>query len=198
MMAGDARPTPAHAGSEADVAPAERLDDVAARDLVERLESLLARLEALPDQLARSMALDAVESLVRLYGEGLARIVEHIDGIGDPALTSAIAHDELVSHLLVLHGLHPESLEARVRRAIDELGPYLHSHAAEVELLSITGDLAHVRITSTGHGSVPPGKTVRVAVESAVLRAAPELEHVEVEGVANAAQQLVTIEGPRR
>jgi Fe-S cluster biogenesis protein NfuA len=198
MTAGEERTTPAQSRGDADSAAAERLDDVAARELVERLESLLARLEMLPDQLARTMALDAVESLVRLYGEGLARIVEQIDGAGDPALVSAIAHDEVVAHLLLLHGLHPESLEERVRRALDDVRPYLHSHAADVELLEITGELARVRITSTGQGGAPSGKAVRVAVETAVLRAAPELERVEVEGAATHAQPLVAIEGPRR
>jgi Fe-S cluster biogenesis protein NfuA len=198
MTSGEARPTPARASGSEEVTGAERLDDAAARDLVERLESLLARLEALPDPLARGMALDAVESLVRLYGEGLARIVEQIETAADPALTNAIAQDEVVAHLLLLHGLHPEPLDERVRRALDEVRPYLHSHGGDVELVAVAGDVARVRITSTGPGGASPAKTLRVAVEQAVLRAAPELQHVAVEGVADAAQQLVTIEGPRR
>lgn len=198
MTSGHALPTPARASGDEEVAVAERLDDAAARDLVERLESLLARLEALPDPLARGLALDTVESLARLYGEGLARIVEQIDAAADPALTSAIARDEVVAHLLLLHGLHPESLVDRVHRALDEVRPYLHSHGGDAELVTISGGAARVRITSTGPGSVSAVKALRVAVEQAVLRAAPELERVDMEGLADPAQPLVALEGPRR
>jgi Fe-S cluster biogenesis protein NfuA len=196
MMTGEA-PTPPERAPVDGGDVAERLDDAAARDLVERLESLLARLEALSDQLTRTMALDAVESLVRLYGEGLARILEQVEGARVPALTQALARDEVVSHLLLLHGIHPESLENRVRRALDEVTPSLRSLGNDVELVSIANDVARVRLTRAGDATAPPGKTARVAVESAVLRAAPELVEVEVEGISGPAQPLVTIQGPR-
>ena len=43
------------------------------------------------------------------------------------------------SHLLLLHGLHPVPLEARVRAALDEVRPYLESHGGDVELLGDRG-----------------------------------------------------------
>ena len=47
----------------------------------------------------------------------------------------ALGEDELVSHLLLLHGIHPVPVEARVRTALDEVRPYLDSHGGNVELV---------------------------------------------------------------
>jgi len=75
------------------------MDDSEARELVERAEAALARLDALlPD--AAGAATDAVAALAGVYGEALVRIVAIV---GADALTD----DELVRHLLMLHGLVP-------------------------------------------------------------------------------------------
>ena len=49
-----------------------------------------------------------------------------------------LGRDPLVSGLLLLHGLHPLDLEARVRNAIEEVKPRLGLHGGSVELLGIT------------------------------------------------------------
>ena len=65
-------------------------------------------------------------------------MVAHVaDRDDDGALAEALAGDELVAHLLLLHGLHPVPLEERVRGALDEVRPYLDSHGGDVELLGV-------------------------------------------------------------
>ena len=83
-----------------------------ARERVARVEALLDDLEALADPAARETALELVQALLELYGEGLARIVAPSQS-ATTAAGAALAGDELVSHLLLLHGLHP----CRSRRA---------------------------------------------------------------------------------
>jgi len=192
------RPITDHAApDESGELPVERLDDRAARELAERLEVLLARLETLPDQPARSLAAETVESVVRLYGEGLARIVDRLARGTDGALMPALAQDELVSHLLLLHDLHPDAVSVRVGHALDDLRPSLQSHGVDAELIDVNSDVARVRITRSGHGCASTSQTLSGMVTDAVLQAAPELVRVQVEQVATTPTPLVAI-GRRR
>ena len=102
-----------------------------ARERVAELEARLAQVEALPDADARELAVDAIEGLLDLYGAGLARILELA-----PELAPRLGEDELVSHLLLLHGLHPVDARTRVEGALESVRPYLASHGGNVELLS--------------------------------------------------------------
>ena len=98
-----------------------RLDDVAAQATAHSLEETLAELEGEPDSRARSLAMDAIDALMLLYGEGLARVVvAHRDGPGrvDDVLNGK---DDVVTQLLAIHDLlprsaHPPSLVRLARR----------------------------------------------------------------------------------
>lgn len=153
------------------------MDDTLVREEVEAVEALLGRLEELPDSEARAQGLEAVGGLLRLYGEALRRIVDAVAPI--PAVADAVAGDELVSHLLLLHGLHPATLEERVAQALEEVRPYMGSHGGGIELVEVTGGVARVRLEGTCNGCAASTLTLKLAVEEAVLRAAPELQAVE-------------------
>ncbi len=43
----------------------------------------------------------------------------------------------MVASMLLLHGLHPDDIETRVRRGIEKVRPYLQSHGGDVELASV-------------------------------------------------------------
>jgi len=164
--------------------------DTDARERVGRIEALLDAVDALPDAAARDTATEAVQALVELYGEGLARLValaaEHDDG----RLAAAVAGDELVAHLLLLHGLHPMPLEARVRRALDEVRPYLASHGGDVELLDIEEGVVRLRMQGSCHGCASSAATLSLAIEDAIHKAAPDVAGVEAEGAQPAPIQL--------
>src|ERR1700710_3038943 len=95
-----------------------------------------ARMEALLDAsaaggpVARERAEELVRLVVDLYGAGLERVLEIVDdadALSDDVLAALVA-DELVSGLLVVHGLHPYSVEDRVEQALVQVRPYLGSH----------------------------------------------------------------------
>ena len=151
-----------------------------AGERIAHVESLLDRIEG------DEAALEAVQAVVELYGDALARLV----GGADPV------EDELVSQLLLVHDLHPVPLEARVERALDEVRPYLRSHGGDVELLSLEEGIARVRLQGSCDGCRASASTMRLAIEDALLKAAPELERVEAEGVAE--QGLLQIGAPPR
>src|SRR5262249_50297269 len=109
------------------------------RDHGRRVERLLEELRrnAGPPVFARVEEL--VHCLVDVYGAGLERTLSHAlkAGAASPTFQNLLSDDELVSSLLLLHGLHPHSTEARVRKALQDVQPYLRSHAGGVELLEI-------------------------------------------------------------
>jgi Fe-S cluster biogenesis protein NfuA/nitrite reductase/ring-hydroxylating ferredoxin subunit len=135
-------------------------------DDVAHVEELLTRIEDDP------AACEAVAAVVELYGEALRLLVSGVDP----------AQDELLSHLLVLHDLHPVAVERRVEAALDEVRPYLRSHGGDVELVAVEDGVAKLRLAGTCNGCPSSSATMRLAVEEAVLKAAPELARVEAEG----------------
>src|SRR5690348_6630314 len=99
------------------------LTDREARERVARVELLLEQIDAIGDRRARETAVASVQALLDLYGEGLARIVGHVaeqcGSAEEERLATALAGDELVSHLLMLHGLHPDDVKRRVEGALE-------------------------------------------------------------------------------
>ncbi|MGP4021939.1 hypothetical protein [Actinomadura sp. 3N407] len=144
-------------------------DDERVREHVRHLEGLLGRLDP--------AAAPAVQALVELYGEALDRVVR-LAADAAPALIG----DELIAHLLLMHGLHPETAETRVRRALGGLEGFLAEHRTSVEVAGIEGPAVRLSVATEGRAAAP--RPVMDAVERAVRAAAPELERVDVDAPA--------------
>jgi Fe-S cluster biogenesis protein NfuA/nitrite reductase/ring-hydroxylating ferredoxin subunit len=173
------------------------LDDRGLQERVARMEALLGEIEALEDPKARARAAEMTQVLLELYGEGLARVMELVaEGEERERLFEAFAADELVSHLLLLHGLHPLDVETRVVRALEEVRPYLQSHGGNVELLGVEGGVARVRLQGSCDGCPSSAATLKLAIEEAVLDAAPDLEGIEAEGVTEPKPAPTLVAGP--
>ena len=155
------------------------MDDQGAADRVARVESLLEELESLSDRVAQEQSMELVQAMLDLYGEGLHRVMA---GIGERQ-ASALAEDELVSHLLLLHDLHPVPLETRVQDALEGVRPYLDSHGGGVELLGVDEGVARLRMNGSCNGCPSSTMTLKLAIEDAIHKAAPDIERVEAEGV---------------
>src|SRR5215207_1295318 len=173
------------------------LDDQGLQERAARMETLLGEIESLQDPNAKAKAAEVVQVLLELYGEGLARMMEVIaEGEKRERVFEALAEDELVSHLLLLHGLHPLDVETRVIRALEEVRPYLQSHGGNVELLGIEGGVARVRMQGSCDGCPSSAATLKLAIEEAVQKAAPDLEGIEAEGVAEPQPAPTLVAGP--
>ena len=151
------------------------MEDQEARDLIARIETLLGELES------RDEAMELARGLLDLYGEGLERIVGLVAERDDGELAAAFARDELVSHLLMLHGLHPVPLDERVRAALNEVRPYLESHGGDVELLSLEGGVARLRLEGSCSGCPSSTVTLKLAIEDAIYKAAPDVAGIEAD-----------------
>ena len=150
----------------------------------ERVEELLGILSSSGSRAAPA-AEELVGLLVGLYGDGLARIVAVLgeEGAAGAALLAKIADEPQVEGLLLLHGLHPLDLDARIQRALDRVRPYLGSHAGGVEYLGVTDGVARLRLEGSCHGCPSSTVTVQLAIKGAVTDAAPEVTEVVVEGM---------------
>jgi Fe-S cluster biogenesis protein NfuA/nitrite reductase/ring-hydroxylating ferredoxin subunit len=95
----------------------------------------------------------------------------------------AMADDELVAHLLLLHDLHPVPAETRVREALEGVRPYLESHGGDVELVAVEDGVARLRLQGSCSGCPSSTMTLKLAIEDAIYKAAPDVSNVEAEGV---------------
>jgi Fe-S cluster biogenesis protein NfuA len=151
----------------------------------DRIEEILGLLRS-GDAAAAAAAEELVGLLVGLYGDGLGHIVAALADAG-PAGTGLLARlteDPLVESLLLLHDLHPLDVDTRIQRALDQVRPYLGSHAGGVEYIGVTADgVARLRLEGSCHGCPSSTVTVRLAITGAVKDAAPEVSEVAVEGM---------------
>jgi Fe-S cluster biogenesis protein NfuA len=148
----------------------------------DRIEQLLDVLQAAADPGTYDRVTEVLRLVVELYGAGLAQIV-HLVEEQAPALVDVFASDELIASLLVVHGLHPQSLLQRVEAALAGVRPLLAVHAGDVELLAIDEEagVVQLRLVGSCDGCPSSSITLQSAVERAIVEAAPEIVGLDVE-----------------
>jgi Fe-S cluster biogenesis protein NfuA/nitrite reductase/ring-hydroxylating ferredoxin subunit len=152
----------------------------------ERIDSLLSALGT-AGPVAQQRGEDLVALVTNLYGAGLERLLEVLADAGrlDAVTLDALAADELVSGLLLVHGLHPYDVTTRVAAALDSVRPYLGSHGGDVELLGIDdAGVVTLRLLGTCDNCPSSTVTLQLAVEGAIQAAAPEVTAIQVEPAA--------------
>ena len=153
-----------------------------------RLQELIQALEESRDERTRTQARELVQVLLELHGAGINRMLELAfeSEHGGQELIDRLSRDEFVSNLLLLHGLHPLSLEARVRNAIEEVKPRLELHGGSVQVLEVTAEGA-VRLQLEGNCEGCPSSrmTLKYSIEEALYAAAPDLTALEVNGLSD-------------
>jgi len=151
----------------------------------QRIQELIEKIGELHDPAARGMLQECLESVLSFYGHGLERILDLIDKAGTDGekVRAALIHDPSVRGLLLIHGLHPVTLEARLLEALAKVRPYMESHGGNVELINLENDYAKLRLQ--GHCKTCPSSTVtlELAVRAAIEEACPDLAGFEVEGI---------------
>jgi Fe-S cluster biogenesis protein NfuA len=153
-------------------------------NMAKRLQELLEQIQSHPNPAARALLQDCLQSLLAFYGDGLARILRHVQDAGPTGeeILERLMHDHAVSGLLLIHGLHPVALEARLRGALEKVRPYMQSHGGNIELLGLENDVAQVKLQGTCKSCPSSGVTLELAVRRAVEEACPDLLGFEVVG----------------
>jgi Fe-S cluster biogenesis protein NfuA len=151
-----------------------------------RIQELMERIERLPNPAAKALLQDCLEALLSLYGEGLDRVMAILGekGASGEQMLSRVLGDSWIRGLLLIHGLHPSSLEQRLKDALDQVRPYMQSHGGSVELISLQGDFARLRLSGSCKSCPSSQVTLELAVRKALEENCPDLAGFEVVGPA--------------
>src|SRR5688572_27647991 len=144
----------------------------AVREQGERIELLLEEIQGLAGPTTWPRVEELVQEMVGLYGGGLERLLHAAveSGAASDVFAAAVRDDDLVSSLLLVHGLHPDPPQDRIERALDSVRPYLGSHAGGVELAAFRDDgVVVLRLEGTCKGCPSSRSTVEQLVQKAVL-----------------------------
>lgn len=167
------------------------------RSTGERVDTLIAA-SAAGGAVARERSEELVRLVTDFYGAGLERLLDlvHEQGGLNDGVLKALAADELVASLLMVHGLHPHPVETRVEQALDSVRPYLGTHGGDVELLGVTDEgTVRLRLLGSCDGCPSSSATLELAVRGAVEAAAPEVGAIEVEAAADTSPPAVHATG---
>jgi Fe-S cluster biogenesis protein NfuA len=163
---------------------------------MERIEAMIRAIEQSADSAARAGAQELVQAVLDLHGAGFARVLERIEAVGPPgrSLLDAMAQDDLVGSLLLLHGLHPIDLETRVERALNGVRPYLRSHGGEVAVVGVADGVVRLRMQGSCQGCPSSAETLKHTIEEAIVRAAPDAAAIVVESVDQSPAGFIPVE----
>lgn len=141
-----------------------------------RIEELTA---ALYRDAGREAARELLEVVLDLHGLGLARIFTIVAASENGSnLSRLLAADAYARAVMLLHGLHPLSLEERLRETISQMRPMWSERGFEVHLLRTGPATAKVRIDR--NGADEPAELLASEVESVLIDAAPDLDDIAV------------------
>ena len=139
--------------------------DQAFRERIDRIGGLVQHLEAVADPAVKAAATELVAAVMELHETGIDRMLEIVTHSSDTSasVVESFARDPLVGSLLVLHGLHPDSMETRVRKAIEAIpgGQLISLEGGSIRLLVRDGSEA--------------------AAREALVAAAPDLVEINIE-----------------
>ena len=160
-------------------------DDKAFRERVQRIGGLVEEIDAIADPAVRATTKELVQSLMDLHGAALERAMEIVSEAGEPGmhLIDELGADPMVSSVLVLYGLHPEGLDTRVLKAVEQLRPQLRKQGCEIEVLALDAGTIRLRVQPGEHACGSTAKTVQTTVEGAIYDAAPDLLSLVIEGL---------------
>jgi Fe-S cluster biogenesis protein NfuA/nitrite reductase/ring-hydroxylating ferredoxin subunit len=158
-------------------------------ELLDRVQDLTAKVDELPDPRARQLAQELVATVIAMYGDGLARIMDVIGESREAGATiiDQLTQDGAVASLLLIHDLYPVSLQDRVIEALDTVRPYMESHGGNVELVSLEEGVARLALQGSCNGCAASRATLELAIKQALDEHAPDLAGLEVQGVAEPA-----------
>jgi len=149
---------------------------------VQRIGEIVEQLESSADPRTRATGKELLECVMALHGAALERILELATAAGETgeALIRKCGRDEVVSSVLLLYGLHPESLRTRVTAALEKSRKLLEPHGANAELVSVEEDArvtVRLEVKSNGCGAA----SLKSTLEAALYDAAPDAASIVVQ-----------------
>jgi Fe-S cluster biogenesis protein NfuA len=150
-----------------------------------RIQDLVTQLEQVADPNTRAAVQKLLPEILQLHQVGLRRILDLIADTGEGAapVQNRLLADDVVRGLLLIHDLHPLSLEQRLQQALDKVLPYIRGHGGNVELTSLQDGVAKLRLHGTCQSCSASSITLELAVRAAIEEFCPDLQGFDVEGI---------------
>jgi Fe-S cluster biogenesis protein NfuA len=155
------------------------------QDQIRQLGKLITQFEQMPEGPQKVACRELVQLLMDVHGAGLERVMEIVfdDPNSGRAIVDNLAKDSVVSSLLVLYSLHPDDLETRVRKAVDQMLPRLRKLSCNAELVRVDEGVVQLQVNTSGHSCGSSAKDVRAIVEDVVYEFAPDVVALEILGL---------------
>ena len=156
------------------------------------LEEQFLELERSADPATRARVQQMIQTILDLHAAGLARFLEltAANGAAGRSILDACAQDSLMGSLLLVHRLHPWSLETRIRWALDKLRSSLLAESAQVILISAGEGIARLSLHQDRPETAP---RLHQMIEAAILAVAPEIERIDIEATEAAPSTLIPL-----
>jgi len=149
---------------------------------VERLNELLEAIEQYPDTEIRERVREIVFAVVDLHHAALHRTFELIGNHADGAeMMKGLCADEHVSAILMIHGLMPQDLEARINQGLEAARQNLKAYGADAELVSLTDGVALLRLSGSASSANVSTATLKRDIEQSLATFTPDLLDVQYE-----------------
>lgn len=156
-------------------------------EALSRIDALASALDRVADASAREAARELLELVLDLHGLALARALAIVASAENGrALVERLAQDEQVRAALLLHGLHPEPIEERVRRVVERLQPELGVLGFRVRVVAVGASMVRLRVDGAHGPEVSRAIGLRQQIEAAIVEEAPDLDEIVIEGLEDA------------
>jgi hypothetical protein len=161
------------------------VDEKEFRKRLQNIGQLISGLDDIADKTAQASVRELTQFIMELHADGMERMMEIVfaQGIPGAEIIEQLGRDPMVSSLLVLHGLHPDDIQTRVARAVEQVAAKLRKQDVEVQLLSADHQAVQISAHTNAHACVSTTATVRAEIEDAIYQAAPEVESLVIEGL---------------
>ncbi len=154
----------------------------ALRQCVGRMETSIEALESIGDPNARGLARDLLEAALDLHAIALAKVLticqEAVNG--DLVIRDLLA-DPYVGAVVLLHGLHPQDAETRLRSKLAQMRPHWGVRGFRVELTHVDRTAARVQVTVSDDADRGTNNPLALEIEQVLTEAAPDLDGIMVE-----------------
>jgi hypothetical protein len=143
------------------------------------------------------MARELMEVTLDLHGLALAQMTAAIIASeGGENLMQKLLATPHVRAILLLHGLHPEEPEQRLRQAIEAMREQWRKRGVDVVLLRGGSGSAHVQVCR--HSDQGSAADLRQEIEDILADAAPDLDEIVVEIAVAAPAPALALSAGRR
>lgn len=155
------------------------------QEQVKKLGRLITEFDRLPDGPTKDAGREMVRLLMEVHGAGIERMMETIFDSSEtgPSIIDKLGADSVTGSLLLLYSLHPDDIETRVHRAMENMRPRLRKLACTGELVSIDEGAVTVRLETTGHSCGSSTKDLYAIVEECVYELAPDVASLDIVGL---------------